>query len=82
MATGDFGPGRMPPDMFLNCNEEIKRQSPTNNQEPEHANYLDQGRRRGWRQGQGAGAEAGMAAGTGGSSWAGGGRQGQGVAPS
>ncbi len=25
MATGDFGPGRMPPDMFLNCNEEIKR---------------------------------------------------------
>ncbi len=26
MATGDFGPGRMPPDMFLNCNEEIKRQ--------------------------------------------------------
>jgi len=30
VATGDFGPGRMPPDMFLNCNEEIKRQSPTN----------------------------------------------------
>ena len=26
MATGDFGSGRMPPDMFLNCNEEIKRQ--------------------------------------------------------
>jgi hypothetical protein len=26
VATGDFGPGRMPPDMFLNCNEEIKRQ--------------------------------------------------------
>ena len=25
MATGDFGSGRMPPDMFLNCNEEIKR---------------------------------------------------------
>ncbi len=25
MATGDFGPGRMPPDMFYNCNEEIKR---------------------------------------------------------
>ncbi len=25
MATGDFGPGRMPPDMFLNCIEEIKR---------------------------------------------------------
>ncbi|HOE81508.1 MAG TPA: hypothetical protein PK329_00870, partial [Myxococcota bacterium] len=21
----DFGPGRMPPDMFLNCNEEEKR---------------------------------------------------------
>jgi hypothetical protein len=30
VATGDFGPGRMPPDMFYNCNEEIKRQSPTN----------------------------------------------------
>ena len=26
MATGDFGSGRMPPDMFYNCNEEIKRQ--------------------------------------------------------
>ena len=26
VATGDFGPGRMPPDMFYNCNEEIKRQ--------------------------------------------------------
>ncbi len=26
MATGDFGPGRMPPDMFYNYNEEIKRQ--------------------------------------------------------
>jgi len=26
VATGDFGSGRMPPDMFLNCNEEIKRQ--------------------------------------------------------
>jgi hypothetical protein len=25
VATGDFGPGRMPPDMFLNCNEEEKR---------------------------------------------------------
>ena len=25
VATGDFGSGRMPPDMFLNCNEEIKR---------------------------------------------------------
>jgi hypothetical protein len=25
VATGDFGPGRMPPDMFKNCNEEIKR---------------------------------------------------------
>ncbi len=26
MATGDFGSGRMPPDMFYNYNEEIKRQ--------------------------------------------------------
>ena len=26
VATGDFGSGRMPPDMFSNCNEEIKRQ--------------------------------------------------------
>ncbi|HOS62536.1 MAG TPA: hypothetical protein PLA59_09030, partial [Myxococcota bacterium] len=26
VATGDFGPGRMPPDMFYNYNEEIKRQ--------------------------------------------------------
>ncbi len=26
MATGDFGSGRMPTDMFYNCNEEIKRQ--------------------------------------------------------
>jgi hypothetical protein len=26
VATGDFGSGRMPPDMFYNCNEEIKRQ--------------------------------------------------------
>ena len=26
MATGDFGPGRMPPDMFYNYNEEEKRQ--------------------------------------------------------
>jgi hypothetical protein len=25
VATGDFGPGRMPPDMFYDCNEEIKR---------------------------------------------------------
>jgi hypothetical protein len=25
VATGDFGSGRMPPDMFYNCNEEIKR---------------------------------------------------------
>ena len=25
MATGDFGSGRMPPDMFYNYNEEIKR---------------------------------------------------------
>jgi hypothetical protein len=26
VATGDFGSGRMPPDMFYYCNEEIKRQ--------------------------------------------------------
>jgi hypothetical protein len=25
VATGDFGSGRMPPDMFYNYNEEIKR---------------------------------------------------------
>ena len=30
VATGDLGPGRMPTDMFYNCNEEIKRKSPTN----------------------------------------------------
>jgi hypothetical protein len=42
--------------MFYYYNEEIKRQSPTNNQEPEHANYLDQG--------TGAGTGAGTGRGT------------------
>ncbi len=65
MATGDFGPGRMPPDMFYNCNEEIKRQK---EQTIRKQNMLvsticswgrirdrrqDQGQRQGQGQGQG-----------------------------
>ena len=52
MATGDFGPGRMPPDMIYNCNEEIKRQKKNGHQEPKQTKWQGQGLEQKQDQGQ------------------------------